>query len=43
MPESSIEIEGATNLFYYLFEDYSAAVAILNKSNEILGQLVRSR
>lgn len=30
---------GASNLFYYLFEDYSAAVSVLNGSKSILGDL----
>ena len=33
-------IEGSSNLFYYLFEDYSAAVRILNSSKKALEHLV---
>ena len=42
MPESDHPIEGSSNLFYYLFEDYSAAVSILNSSKKALEQLVSS-
>jgi len=33
--------EGSSNLFFYLFEDYSAAVAILGNSKKVLEELVR--
>lgn len=41
IPQIRHAIEGSSNLFYYLFEDYSGAVAILNKSKMVLGDLVR--
>ncbi len=34
-------VEGSSNLFYYLFEDYSGAVSILNTSKQVLDELVR--
>jgi hypothetical protein len=33
-------LEGSSNLFYYLFEDYGAAISILNESREMLEILV---
>lgn len=40
MPDAPIEVEGSSNLFYYLFEDYASGVSILNQSREILANLV---
>ena len=40
MPDAPIEVEGSSNLFYYLFEDYASGVSILNQSREILADLV---
>lgn len=39
MPDAPIEVEGSSNLFYYLFEDYASGVSILNQSREILADL----
>lgn len=36
-------VEGSSNLFYYLFEDYSAVVPILRKSKDRLDLMVSSR
>lgn len=38
--ESSIVVDASSNLFFYLFEDYSAATKILSQSNMMLAQLV---
>lgn len=38
--ESSLTVDASANLFYYLFEDYTAATSILSKSNRILAGLV---
>lgn len=38
--ESSLTVDASANLFYYLFEDYSAATSILSRSNSILVKLV---
>lgn len=38
--ESSLTVDASANLFYYLFEDYSAATSILSRSNSILARLV---
>lgn len=35
------QLEGSSNLFYYLFEDYGGAATILAKSKEIIYGLVR--
>ena len=40
-PIDHISLEGSSNLFYYLFEDYIAAVPILKTSRTILADLVR--
>ena len=40
IPDDDQPIEGSSNLFYYLFEDYSAAVRILNSSKKALEHLV---
>ncbi len=32
--------EGSSNLFFYLFEDYSAAIGILHQSKSLLDKLV---
>lgn len=37
--ESSIIVDASANLFFYLFEDYSAATKILSQSNVMLAQL----
>ena len=36
----SSQLDGASNLFYYLFEDYSAAFGILNMSKTALDEIV---
>ena len=38
--EYELAIDGSSNLFYYLFEDYEAAMPILRKSKRILDDLV---
>lgn len=38
--ESSLTVDASANLFYYLFEDYTAATSILSRSNRILAGLV---
>ena len=38
--EASAQVEMASSLFYYLFEDYGPASAILNESRETLEMLV---
>lgn len=38
--ESSLAVDAASNLFFYLFEDYSAATSILSMSNDVLARLV---
>lgn len=38
--ESSIVVDASSNLFFYLFEDYSVATKILSQSNMMLAQLV---
>lgn len=40
--DKSQSVEGSSNLFYYLFEDYSAAFDILNTSKAALDDIVRS-
>lgn len=40
-PANDVAIEGSSNLFYYLFEDYEAALPILRKSKKRLDELVR--
>lgn len=40
--ESPLTLDASANLFYYLFEDYSAATSILSRSNSILAELVSS-
>ena len=40
IPENHHPVEGSSNLFYYLFEDYSAAVRILNSSKKAVERLV---
>ncbi|CAN8099062.1 unnamed protein product [Discula destructiva] len=39
--ESSLIVDGSANLFYYLFEDYTAATSILTRSNDILAGLTQ--
>ncbi|KAK1725817.1 ADP-ribosylation factor [Colletotrichum acutatum] len=45
MPRSEVDsntaCEGSSNLFYYLFEDYSSALPVLRTSKQELGRLVR--
>lgn len=36
---AALGVEGSSNLFYYLFEDYSAAVDIVNSSKKTLESL----
>lgn len=38
--ESSLAVDASANLFYYLFEDYTAATAILTHSSENLAKVV---
>lgn len=38
--ESSIAVDASSNLFFYLFEDYTAATSILSTSNDFLAKLV---
>lgn len=38
--ESSLPVDASSNLFFYLFEDYSAATSILSMSNDVLVKLV---
>ncbi|KAF7370024.1 putative adp-ribosylation factor protein [Mycena sanguinolenta] len=38
-PESSLLIDASANLFYYLFEDYTATTSILSESSRILAQV----
>lgn len=38
--ESSVTVDAAANLFYYLFEDYTAATSILSDSSRVLAKLV---
>lgn len=37
---SDSQVEGSSNLFYYLFEDYGGAAAILETSKKIVSNLV---
>ena len=37
---TSVEVEGSSNLFYYLFEDYTATMPILIESKKKLDELV---
>lgn len=39
--ESEADVDGSANLFYYLFEDYSAGISILKDSSKTLSRLVR--
>lgn len=39
--ESSQAVEASANLFYYLFEDYTAPTSFLSNSSVTLGKLVR--
>lgn len=39
--ESSQAVEASANLFYYLFEDYTAPTSFLSNSSVTLGRLVR--
>lgn len=39
--ESEADVDGSANLFYYLFEDYSAGISILKDSSMTLSRLVR--
>lgn len=38
--EESLAVDAPANLFFYLFEDYTAAIAILPKAGDILAKLV---
>lgn len=38
--ESSLTVDASANLFYYLFEDYTAATSILSLSDDVLARLV---
>lgn len=38
--ESSLAVDASANLFFYLFEDYTAATSILSTSNDVLAKLV---
>ncbi len=40
VPLEDHAVEGSSNLFYYLFEDYPGAVSILNTSKRVLDDLV---
>lgn len=40
--ESEADVDGSANLFFYLFEDYSAGISILKDSSMTLNRLVRS-
>lgn len=40
--ESEADVDGSANLFYYLFEDYSAGISILKESSMTLSRLVRT-
>lgn len=40
---SNFAQEGSSNLLYYLFEEYTAALHILDQSNRVLANLVRRR
>lgn len=40
--ESEADVDGSANLFYYLFEDYSAGISILKDSSMTLSRLVRT-
>lgn len=40
VPEERAALEGSSNLFYYLFEDYTAAYSILQDSKTRLEELV---
>lgn len=40
--ESSLTVDASANLFYYLFEDYTAATSILSLSDDVLARLVSS-
>lgn len=39
--ESEADVDGSANLFFYLFEDYSAGISILKDSSTTLSRLVR--
>lgn len=39
--ESEADVDGSANLFFYLFEDYSAGISILQDSSMTLSRLVR--
>jgi hypothetical protein len=39
--ESEADVDGSANLFFYLFEDYSAGISILKDSSMTLSRLVR--
>lgn len=41
--DSNTACEGSSNLFYYLFEDYSSALPVLRTSKRELGRLVSHR
>lgn len=41
--DTHVSLEGSSNLFYYLFEDYFAAVPILRGSRRMLHNLVITR
>lgn len=41
--DNYVSLEGSSNLFYYLFEDYFAAVPILKGSRKMLSDLVSTR
>lgn len=38
--DSSTNVDTSANLFYYLFEDYTAATSILSLSDDVLARLV---
>lgn len=38
--EPSVAVDASSNLFFYLFEDYTAATSILSTSNDVLAKLV---
>lgn len=38
--ESPLAVDASANLFFYLFEDYTAATSILSMSNDVLVKLV---
>lgn len=40
--ESSLAVDASANLFFYLFEDYTAATSILSTSNDVLAKLVNA-